>query len=62
MDIRKMIQQKNVKVEWVKRSGNKIAHQVAAWASKRQLHQAWISNPSVSLLSLLYSDGLNSDL
>ncbi|KAI8551080.1 hypothetical protein RHMOL_Rhmol06G0157100 [Rhododendron molle] len=62
MDIRKMIQQKNLKMEWVKRSGSKIAHQVAAWASKGQLHHAWISNPSVSLLSLLYSDVFNSDM
>ncbi|KAI8567632.1 hypothetical protein RHMOL_Rhmol02G0136600 [Rhododendron molle] len=62
MDIRKMIQQKNLKMEWVKRFGNKIAHQVAAWASKGQLQPAWISSASASLLSLLYSDVFNSVL
>ncbi|XP_058216738.1 uncharacterized protein LOC131327606 [Rhododendron vialii] len=41
MDIRKLMKQKNLKVEWVKRSGNKIAHQVAAWASKGQLQPDW---------------------
>ncbi|KAI8535287.1 hypothetical protein RHMOL_Rhmol10G0162000 [Rhododendron molle] len=62
MDIRKLVQQLNLKVEWVKRSANKIAHQVAAWASKGQLNPAWISTPSVSLLSLLYSDVSNAEL
>ncbi|KAF7153316.1 hypothetical protein RHSIM_Rhsim01G0039500 [Rhododendron simsii] len=53
---------KSLKVEWVKRSGNKIAYQVAAWASKGHLQPDWVSNPPVALLSLLYSDVINSEV
>ncbi|XP_058195012.1 uncharacterized protein LOC131311532 [Rhododendron vialii] len=62
MDIRRLMKQKNLKMEWVNRFGNKIAHQVAAWASKGQLQPDWVSSPPIALFSLLYADAFNSEL
>lgn len=47
MDIRKLRQQWNIKLEWVRRSANSVAHQVAAMALavKGRLAPNWVANP-----------------
>lgn len=56
MDIQELSRQGNIKLECVRRSANKVAHQVASLAAKRRLPPNWVSNPLSSLVSLLLSD------
>lgn len=62
MDIRELALQRNLKLEWVRRSGNKVAHHVAKFASKGILNLGWVANPPVCLLSFLCSDVSLSEL
>ncbi|KAI8569738.1 hypothetical protein RHMOL_Rhmol02G0300500 [Rhododendron molle] len=62
MDIRAVRRQRNLELIWVKRSANKVAHQVASLAAKGQLSLDWVANPPASLICFLLRDVISVPL
>jgi hypothetical protein len=50
-------------MNFVRREGNKVAHQLAAWALREVVNEVWLYHPPVWLQSLLQADisALSSD-
>jgi ribonuclease HI len=51
------------KLNFVRREGNKVAHQLAAWALREEVNKVWLYHPPIWLQSLLKADisALSSD-
>ncbi|KAI8530759.1 hypothetical protein RHMOL_Rhmol11G0084200 [Rhododendron molle] len=56
LDIRQYAKEGAFIFKWVRRSANKVAHEVAPLALHRLLPCNWISNPPLSLVSVLNFD------
>jgi hypothetical protein len=43
-------------MKFVNREGNKVAHQLAAWALKEEVNMVWLYNPPEWIQGLLQAD------
>lgn len=56
MDIRDYAKESALFLKWVRRSANKVAHEVASLALRNALPCNWVSNPPTSLVTVLEKD------